>query len=193
MSPESEVGSLLATLRGLYSRIAMLVLHRRMNAYRRHDGSGSGDIAATLAEHIQKVASDHERDAASDVSPGLARTVQPARHRAGTIPPAAQGEEEQRPLTRGELGRHFESSHAGAVFDPHLGADLKRRTWEHIHSALRYAAQGRASPARLHADLATNAFTEAAHYLPDDEIAEFAAAVQEKLKSISLPAHKTDD
>ncbi|UCE89304.1 MAG: hypothetical protein JSW10_00210 [Pseudomonadota bacterium] len=194
MSPEAEEKSLLDALRGLYSKMAMLVLHKRMGSYRPYGGVDvGGDIASTLSAHIRKVAEAHQGGAQAESPPTFSRTVHPRRHHAETIAREPQTTEAQRPFTPGELTKHFEASRAGAVFDPHLGTDLKRRTWEHIHAALRYAAQGQARTAKLHADLATSAFKEAAHYLSDEEITEFAAAVENKLKDISVPPGKTSD
>jgi len=85
-------------------------------------------------------------------------------------------ERTKHPLDAGRTGSHL---------NPEMGGVLRKRTWEHIHAALRLARQGDAKNARLHVDLANAALAEAAHYLTDEEISEFATALKEKLRELA--------
>lgn len=189
MNAEPEVESLIDSLRRLYTKIARRVWHERMISYRRHGGvDAGGDIASSLSDYIQKTAEAARQASAHRAeSAAIPDTVQPTRHHPATATHEPQGEQEQEqpPVKPGELSKHFGTSRAGPGFDPHVGADLKKRTWEHIHATLRHASQGQPRRAKLHADLASSAFKEAAHYLPDEEIAELAAEIEKKLKSVT--------
>ena len=174
------------SLRDLYSRIASRMWRRRLTSYR-HDGCqvAEVDIAAELFERITKIAPAHPAKPRELEVRTLSQggRLPPTEIRPPALSSAADGDSIS-PGESNRLAEHFEIHHTGAVVSREMSGELKKRTWEHIHSALRSARQGDAKVARLHADLANSAFGEAVHYLSGEDTAAFVTEIKQKLDEV---------
>ena len=85
----------------------------------------------------------------------------------------------------GELSVHFRNSHIHSALFCDVGERLISSTWEHIDASLRTAREGDVKMAKLHIDLANNAFKEAARYLPAPLYASFSQDVKKALEQIN--------
>lgn len=186
MTSKYEIKALLHALQRLYSRIASLVLYKRMGSYRKEAGTVAGhDLTALLSDHIDRVAASR-RASGQKTQPQVSaqqdqtatQTLSPGRHHSGHQVSIVS-------RTLNGLGRHFKSRRTESVVDPELSKKLKMSTWTHIHTALRLARQGEERTAKLHLDIASHALEEAAHYMSREEYLAFTVEVEEKLGEIT--------
>jgi len=186
MTPGREIKALLHALQRLYSRIASIVLHKRMGSYREETGSvADHDLAALLSDHIDRLADSRPANSGKTQPQVSVQKVQTA-----TQNPSPDRRHADRPVsivtrTFNGLGRYFKSSRTESVLDPELSEKLKKSTWNHIHTAFRLARQGEAGTAKLHLDIAAHALKEAAHYMSKEEHIAFTVEVEEKLAEIT--------
>ncbi len=186
MERNKRITALLDTLRGLHSDVAAHLWGERLQRFRREGGADIGiDIAARLSESIDKLAYAHSIEPPRHASRAIPHGIQPHTRDTPSAPSRVPGRSAAPGGERGDLAKHLEADHAGAALHSEASDGLRKRTWEHIHTALRSARQGDATNARLHAELANAAFAEAAHYMSSEEFAEFAARVQAKLKELT--------
>lgn len=81
-----------------------------------------------------------------------------------------------------EFAKYLKQRNTSSVSQPYMGEKLTASTWEHIHSAVRYARQGDASTAKLHSEIAGQALEEAGHYLNDKEYSELVFQIEHYFK-----------
>ena len=82
------------------------------------------------------------------------------------------------------LSKHFSTTHNEAEFHPGIDEKLKHSNWDHINASIRYARLGDARVAKVHADIANNAFKELAHYVSGEDHAELASQIEDHLGAI---------
>jgi len=186
MKISEHYNSLLEALRSLYSKVASLELNKRLQSYRRDGGADIEiDIAGQLFDHVSRLASSQAAKPVVKAATPASHDAQPS---ADTGRPDASGPTDavHEPSAEvGALSQHFDAGRSGSHLNPEMGGVLRKRTWEHIHAALRLARQGDAKNARLHVDLANAALAEAVHYMADNEIEEFVAEVKQKLEELT--------
>lgn len=171
---------LIDTLRGLYSKMASRAWSKRLQNHRR-DGVVEIDITADLFDRIHQLKQAHpDKPPAVEVTTS-SPTVPSITHPEPSTPHQSPERSPTTSAEPGALSEYFESGRADSELIPELGAELRKRTWEHIHTALRMARQGDVDAAKLHAVLANAAFAEAAHYMTNDDTVEFATKIKNKL------------
>ncbi len=180
MTQDDKTGSILRSLQRLYSRLVLFNLQKRMSSYRGSVGSGTGeDITATLYACIDNCASS----ASAHKQAGTQH--EPSRHNvkaaATPSPPSipANHQESVFKMAMNGLSLYFRKRKVNSVMATELGEKLKKSIWEHIHAAHRAAHQGKVDTARLHADIASTALKEAAHYMPEEEYATLVAEIKD--------------
>ena len=162
---------LLETLKKLYAKILVLYLNKRQHSYQATANGGSEkNITSDLADRIQQAAEAGKAANATPTSDSAQPTAtEDNSHRAALLPV-------ENKVTDG-LSEYFHTTHTHSSFLTETGEKLKISTLEHIHTALRYARQGETKTANIHADIASSALKEAAHYLSTQDYAAFVATV----------------
>ena len=185
MKERGHHSGLLDALRGLYSQMAALVWNKRLQSYRPDSGRHVElDIAAELFHQISELAEAQPVKLHDTGAAAASQVAQPHAENPSSTPHHPFDPSPATPKEPGRLSEHFEAGRNGSELAPGLSGTLQKRTWEHIHAALRLARQGDARAAKLHADLANSAFAEAAHYMSNEDIAGFAAEVKHKLEEL---------
>lgn len=185
MIPKREYNALLHALKRLRSRIVLFVFQNRMNSYQKKSSADIGhDITASLSEQIDKLAfSKNEGDQGTPCSTSCQSVrIETKKDLQGRNRTGHRVSKVTSVFV--ELSKYFKKGGAGTTLQPHVSEKLKTCTWEHIHTALRLARQGEVRTARLYAEIANNALKEAAHYMSEEEYAEFTAAVEEELNGL---------
>jgi hypothetical protein len=80
-----------------------------------------------------------------------------------------------------ELSKYFKVRQNGSELHPGIEDKLMHSTWEHIHAAIRCARLGGECDAKMHTDIASYAYRELAHYLSEEEYAEFTSEISHQL------------
>jgi len=186
MKLEREINALIHALQNLYSRIASLILKKRMGSYREETGTVAGqDLTTLLSDHIDQLADS--RPASGDKTPNQISVQKVQTETQNPSLGRRQSDHQGSIISRAfnGLGRYFKSRRTESVLDPELSEKLKKSTWTHIHNAFRLARQGDARTAKLHLDIASQALKEAAHYMSREEHIAFTVEVEEKLGEIT--------
>ena len=179
---DSWIKTLLDSLQQLYTKLSALILNQRMNSHRKDKGAPLDDrLLSTLYDIVEKIpGAENSQEAAakpasfmqddsprSDVPDGGRQTrqsdTQPARMHA-------------------DLSNHLHTSLSKASDSGHLGEKLKESAWDHIHTSLRHARDGKKDLAKMYADLAKEALQQVSHHLSDEEYTQLKTAVLEELQ-----------
>ena len=85
------------------------------------------------------------------------------------------------------LAKQLDNHATSNKYHETLSAKLKNHSWEHIHSALRFARQGDKHNAYLHAQLAGECLHQAMHFLPENEQKTLSEEMHGKLGELIEP------
>lgn len=177
MRDHIEPQGLLHMLNSLFSHISLLDLEKRKQSYRPHAAT-SHDLGALLGRNIERIAAHH--------GAGQGRPSR-SRQRPETAPSsatAAVGSPEP-----GQAADYSGNQGTSLTSVPYLGDKLASSAWSHIHSALLYAHQGDIGLARLHADIASQAAREAAHYMSEEDYEQFMQNIEQALSRLEPHSH----
>lgn len=177
--------ALIQELEKIYARLVLTVLHSRMDRYqqqaRQRLHPHAADIKSPLLACINTLAADARAaaDATTSVIPDNPATSLP--------PDAANGIEIQaiNKENIGELSKYFKARANGAELHPAIEIKLEQSTWEHLLAALRYAKQGNTQTARMHANIASSACQELAHYMRENDYNEFIGEINKHLQALT--------
>ena len=175
MRDHIEPQGLLHMLHSLFSHISLLDLEKRKQSYRPHAAT-SHDLGALLGRNIERIAAHH--------GGGQGR---PSRSWPETAPRSATpavGSPEP-----GQGADYFGNHGPSLTSVPYLGDKLASSAWSHIHSALLHAHQGDIGLARLHADIASQAAKEAAHYMSEEQYEQFMQNIEQALSGLEPHSH----
>lgn len=188
MKTNGLFSALIHELESIYTRLVLNVLHSRMNRYQQQAHRGlprhANDIRSPLLTCINTlVANAQDRP---DALPAADQLLPPTRsadtsQRDNTVGMNLAGVNNE---LVGELSKYFKARINGAELHPGIETRLEQSTWEHILAALRYAKQGDKPSARMHANIASNACKELAHYMREAEYLEFVAEIENQLNSL---------
>ncbi|KPK40345.1 MAG: hypothetical protein AMJ69_02625 [Gammaproteobacteria bacterium SG8_47] len=187
MADERDDNALLEALQRLYSQLVSLVLGQRMSyASKERGGATPHDIGRSLTEYVEQVSrtsTKQRKPAPEGAHPGpqAAKPISPSEAHRIDIPQALTT------TPSDGLSRHFKATRTGSALQPHVGDQLKKRVWDHIHEAVRIAHDGDAKTAKLHVEIANSALKEAAQHLPEDDYNAFAADVAAKIQEFVAP------
>jgi len=164
-------------LQDLYSKLAMMTTKIRMDSYHKLVSSNKRfDITNVLHRHVDDLASRagkvrHHSGTALDDEHQQER-AQESRDEKRTV------NDENVSGVESEFAGHLKQRQSSPVSQPYIAEKLTASTWEHIHSAIRYARQGDVDNAKLHTDIAGQALEEAGHFLNDTEYSELITQIE---------------
>jgi len=157
--------SLLNKLKRLYTELFLVGLHKRIDSYHAFMHSDQhNDIGDTLHGLIDQIVIEASHN----------YSVQDYRHKkfltAETDPTndkaiPRQGDGSMLSMTLNGLSVFLQQQKLKSD-NPHMAEKFQQVIWEHVHAAHRFARQGDARTAKLHADIANNAIKSLAHYMP---------------------------
>lgn len=184
MTSIQDDSDLLGVLRKLYTRIMTKYMNPHANAY--HDGSvvAVPEIMSALSECIDKLATNPSMTVTS-IAGAQGGATAAAVAGSGALDHAPLFPVPSSGMGMGELSAHFRSTHKHSAFPSDTGERLMQTTWEHIFASIRAAHQLDLKTARLHVELANNAFKEAAHYVSVPVYAHFSQDVVQALREIN--------
>lgn len=174
-------GSLIRAIEGIYTKVTLTILHKRMDGYHQQSYRGitpyAGNIKKPLLECIDVI-----------VFHGLSEIAAPEHSQimdvaTQHIPEKYNGPELQR-LNKDrvvELAQYFKSRHNDSVLNAGVEEKLEHSTWEHIHAVVRCAKNGDDRSARMHADIASTACMELAHFMVEEQYIEFMGDIDNYL------------
>jgi len=174
--------SLLQSLKSLYAKLHIESLQQRIHNYFLSTHShNQHDISSTLHQLIDELVEDVSHHAITnkitdnEKSERLTTNLQPSKH-------SSPNEDNHEPVTHtaDSLSFYFKNSKAQEK-DPSTAVMLRRRIWEHVHSARRLARNGDKDSAKMHADIASQGLKTLAHYMPPREHSEFLAIIIKQL------------
>ncbi|MEN8179301.1 MAG: hypothetical protein ABFS39_11900 [Pseudomonadota bacterium] len=178
-----DTAQLLSSLQDLFYRMSHLSLSRRIDSY--HGGGGGEmvkDISAPLSEHLEELARNATDDTKKPVTEG---SVAPQALNETKTSTRSNHKRPRVQLLRERLNglsRIFKRRGSSVVLQPHLSDQLQRSVRQHLNTSLRQARQGEIAKAKLHADLASNAMHELAHYMPKEDFTRFNTQISADLK-----------
>ena len=173
--------SLFDSLQSLYSRLFNTILRIRMLSYRPTVKSNNSlDITTLLNNQVDELA-------ASSVINTTVPTDFGEKHLNSESASIKQDnyflDRKNEFVTNlefeSEFSKYLKQKKSSSIIHPHMGGQLKKSTWEHVHKAIRYARQADVTMAKLHADIAGHALEEAEHYLKDEEYSELVFEIEE--------------
>ena len=182
MKNSSFYNEFIRSIEELYSSITMRILQKRMDSYHSasaiNTGSGNNsDFSASLYKYIDDVSHQAKKPTSENQTSkraGLTNSTNPY--------PPAHFEVSNKGINSG-LTKHFREID-NAERHPGISGKLKDSIWEHVHSSIRCARQGDAHAAKMHADIANNAYKELSHYLTDEEHSELAREIEEEFDTL---------
>lgn len=187
MAEHFSYRALIRGLENLYSKVALHVLHKRINSYhsqasdgkRKHDGIKTpmmNFIESTVAQAVKVNTNLNSEQASTEIK-------SPPHH------PAAQhtGHHELSRERIDELSKYFKERNKGADLHPPIREKLEHSVWEHIHATIRRARQGDERNAKMHLNIATTACKELAHYMNDEEYQAFVAEAESYMGKLNTP------
>jgi len=183
---EHQIQTLLDELYELYAKIALKILHIRIQKHRKHKNTDSSpDISTHLTNHAHYLV-DRHKDATTKVTWKNSTFVVKNLDRVKTLD---DKNNEDYPNFINPLSdylknkKYVDSNHSG------MADKLKLSTWNHFHSAIREARQGNRKIAIMHVDLANFAMSEMTQFMSEDECKNFHSEIEvelEKLKKLHL-------
>lgn len=195
------LNALIHELERLYKQLTLAQLHKRMHSYhgRRSNHPHAADINLTLSEYIESIIPNH------DAVPPSPQTSQPERtftdtrdsHVTDTKKPdrsypyktetdhhlPESGRVDKNKIS--ELSKYFKRRTNDAELHPTIKEKLKRSVSEHINAAIQCALRGDRRNAKMHVDIASYAFREIAHYMPEDQYRTLTATLDEHLSALT--------
>lgn len=174
--------ALLNALRDLYLRMGTTLLHKRMQPPASPPTAGSSaNIADSMRDHIEQTAA---KVATSEQSGPDADSLAAVEATAGQPASAGRNDEALRPNLFDGLAKRFRRNRQAGKLEPHLREKMRTNTLAHINKSMRFARQGKAEAAKIHAELAESAMKTASEYMTEEEYRAFEQDVKEKLKAI---------
>ena len=181
MDKQQHSNDLLNRLKQLFSRFFMLDLDKRLQSYRQGvNPQRCKHICKSLNARIDALATT------SSQQKGISArqmTDDPHPHEV----PLQHRDVAAQTMTASEnrVGKdYFENHTVHRDEESSMGDQLKGSAWTHLHSALLYARQGDVSRAKLHADIASQALKEAAHYLSEEDYEELSVKFEQALDEL---------
>lgn len=198
---EKHLKALIHELKRLYKQLASAQLHKRMHSYHsKHSShSNAADIKLSLSEYIDGVITSYVGVAPSPEKSQAERAFADTHdlHKAGTKKshhpyPYKTETDHQLPDSfrldknnTGELANYFKHRINDAELHPAIKEKLKRSIWEHINAATQCALRGDRRNAKMHVEIASYAFKEIAHYMPEDQYRALTVTLNEHLSALT--------
>ena len=172
MSTKHGIDRLSRTLRELYYKLCDMDLHKRISLYHRNTSTnGTPDISASLTKHVDKLAPASKPGSTGAANATTSVATAKFAKKSGKTDNAKHPDKQSGWINMviSNVIRPKKIFTSKISSDPYLGKKLKDSTWSHIHTALLHTRQGDISNAKLHADIASEALKEAAHYMSEED------------------------
>jgi len=176
--------ALIHAIEKIYLRMALIVLQKRMGGYHKQaslsEKSYTPNIKSMLLECVDEIINSHQDDheGPRDVDEAIISDATSNRHSHASpaFKPCVVSKENV-----GELSRYFKARISGSGLHHGIEEKLEHATWEHIHATIRYARRGDKRNAKLHANIASSACKELAHYMDGEHYQKFIMAIEKEL------------
>jgi len=179
-SDDSWLKKLMDSLQVLYSRLSTLILNRRMERYRKERSVHlDKQILTALHDIFEKTSNPENLQAGAD-NGGPEELVS----RESNTDPKAKRSNAAAAASHSDLSSHLHSNLSKSSDSGHLGEKLKASAWDHIHTSLRTAREGKSDLAKMHAGLANEALRQASHHMTDEEYIELKTSILEELQKL---------
>lgn len=172
--------TLFVSLQSLYSKIFNAILRIRMHSY--HPSvkvNNNIDVTTLLNKQVEKLA---ESSAKIKAHPVIYSKEEPDLKKIFRKPDNITQDDRKKQYDNreeSEFSKYLNQTKSSSTLHPHMGDQLEKSAWEHVHKAIRFARQGNVATAKLHADIAGHALEEAKHYLENDEYSELIFQIEE--------------
>lgn len=164
--------SLLQRLKKLYQQLFNLSLQNRTRLYNSNmHTQHHHEFGESLHDLIDEIINDISRTD-NILTEEYLMSSQAELDSQLSSPTSPEEDPDKIPAPAGGLSLYFKNNKVLEA-DPPVAARLRRRIWDHIHSAHRLARNGDAHTAKIHADIAIDAMKTLSHYVPDHEYIEF--------------------
>lgn len=188
MKNESLYNDILNAIEKLYSNISWRIQQKRIDTYHSAPSVNIAkgeplDIKAPLLKYIDEISQREPQGKPKDEKldhvdlPNIAQPQMPTTNENAT--PAIKKTQNVDDLTR-----FFKAAHRSTELHPGISDKLKHSIIEHINASIRHARRGDTASAKMHADIASTAYQELAHYITDEEHTQFAQEIEEQLNVI---------
>jgi len=178
--------SIIHAIERIYIKISLTILHRRVNTYHKKtqlsEKSDNNDIKPTLIECIDEIIdTEHiEHLHAVDYSLLSNSATTPYVHlQYPALKPHVVNKNNV-----GELSKYFKARNNGSDLHPDIMEKLEHSTWEHLHTAVRYARQHENKNAKMHVDIACSACKELSHYMPEEQYKVFVTEIEKHMDAL---------
>ena len=176
-----NIEQLLASIKGLYTKISLISLHQRINKYRSPTETiNHSQISNTLHEIIDEIVKDVSHNNSIPNNKATLNHEDEIKVAPSTTETSKDKKKNSPPKNIDGLSSYFKNAKSQEK-DPAMEARLRGRIWEHIHSARRYARAGDEHTAKMHADIASDAIGILAHYMDADEFKAFFTTIQQQI------------
>jgi len=185
MKNASFYNDFISSIEKLYSSITLIILQKRMNTYHPAHSIDSStnhnlDIQAPLFKYIDDISSEDQK---------IVMEIQTLdysyfSHTTNPHTPADYELANQRIVNKenvNDLSKHFKANHNHSEIHHGIAEKLKHSIWDHIHASIRHARLGDVRVAKMHADIANNAYKELAHYVRNEAHTELALEIEDQL------------
>jgi len=178
--------SLLHIIEKFYIKISLVILHRRINTHQESSQlSGSlydNDIKPSLVECIDEIINHDEPSSHHKIDYSLVPNLITAPH--PTLHYSTLKSHTVNKKNVGELSKYFKARSNGSDVHPNIQETLEHSTWEHLHSAVRYARQNDNRNAKMHTNIACTACKELEHYIPEEQYKAFVIEIEKHLDTL---------
>lgn len=182
MAGTTFYNSLLHEIENIYFRVSYSLLQKRMHSYHAQAAQGghyANGIRQPLMGYINDLAAVDHADPTSLRHIDHTAPEHPAhQHIPIKYLPQKHGPNK---ANVSELSRYFKMRNNEAMIHNGIEEKLEHSTWEHIHAAIRYARQGETKKARMHADIASTACAELAHFMLGEAYTTFVTQIEQYL------------
>ena len=194
------LSKLLHELQRLYEQVALVQLHKRMDEYHKHANHSkkphAKDIKASLLEYVDNVVvvEKEKTKMPPEVNHPVVEDGAFGKHVAQshhTVFPFNFDKKHVGPnlykldkKQAGDLSKYFKARKEGADLRSGIEEKLKNSIWDHINASVQCALKGDNRNAKLHVDIASYAFKEIAHYMPEGQYQELTGKINKRLDTL---------
>lgn len=183
--------ALIRAIEKVYFKVSLNVLHKRMDGYHKQASHGmqlhSGDIKSPLSNCIDDIIANAPNAPNASEATDAKNTSIPVSSVTNTPTDTEYSVDENiTPIKEnvGELSKYFKARNNGSSLPPGIEEKLEQSTWGHINAAIRYANLGDKENAKMHANIASSACSELAHFITKEQYQAFIIEIEKHLDSI---------
>jgi len=171
--------SLLKKLKRLYTQLFNISLYNRTVHYHSDTDSEHHEFGETLHDFIDEIIIDISKTDSTITQVQLIST-QTELNTDLSAPTITEIDPNKETPAADGLSLYFKNNKA-LESDPPMAARLRRRIWEHVHSAHRLARSGDGHTAKIHADISIEAMKTLSHYVSASEFNTFAIMMNQQM------------